>query len=182
MSATESLAQAYWNRLQMDRLKPNFWMSTEYIFRKGLVWERDGELEGWKEEPGDNTWFFPPTYANGLPEYNAEIYAGKVAPAFLQVRGQEKLDLEFLYDPLRFQDLSGPAWAVYRKNIRKYERRFPGRIDYRALEDGEKEADLERMLLKWTEGKEIWDAEVMASFVLFGRHRLVCSGTGSWWG
>ena len=83
------------------------------------------------------------------------------------------LDHQYVYDPYQFNNPEGKKWKTYRKNIRKFPERCPnvGPQVYHKLELGEQELEIEFMLLQWSEGKELYDPEVMVQFLFYGKNR-----------
>lgn len=128
----------YCQTLERFRLRPNFWMSDEYLIRSGLI-ERVEQNHVWWEEADDpGAYAIPPlntkTGAIGYPGPEPrfeEIWAGWFVNILKEqlpwgIALGRKIDLEFIYNPTDFLDLSGGNWKVFRKNIRKWPNRHPG--------------------------------------------------------
>ncbi len=150
----------YLRILERLRISPNFFMSAEYLDCKQLHWGYHGELWGCRE---DDAWFLPPLYldAGGSGAvwrlcYDVPCWAG-----LPDDRRGKFLDYEFIYDPSRFVDLSGPEWAVFRKNVRKWPARTKGHFEYRALCPGEAFEEVVSLLLVWAGTREVYDPETM---------------------
>jgi len=148
---------------------PNFWMSEEYIDKARLEWVKTSNgLSGFKDNYMDDEWFFPPIRGGNFV-LNENIYSG-----FLITNPPIKsnfLDYQFIYQSSNFLDLSGGKWAVFRKNIKKYQRRIRRDLHYRTLQPDEQTQRLEALLLKWAQDKKIYDPEVMVRFVMEGNNR-----------
>jgi len=166
----------FWALLEQSPLVPNFWMTEEYVQRKGLQWvEEDGEW-GWQElEEGG--WIFPPIHNTGPNlfgfDLKAPCWAGFLVKA-MDVswdQAMNMLDQQFIYDPKQFMDLTGSRWKVFRKNVRKYPDRFPGFLEYKSIQPGEYDLELTEMLLNWAGAKEVQDNEVMVDYLFNGNQR-----------
>lgn len=119
--------------LALARVVPNFVCSVGYLFAAGAkVEEEKGALV--VRIPGDvvGEWeiLLPPVgmardvygKGEGVVFPSAEIlwdFEGyDPGPGYVR----EFWDHEFIYDPYRFNDLSGGNWKVFRKNVRRFER------------------------------------------------------------
>ncbi len=159
--------QNYFQALRALGIAPNFWLSVEYIFRKGLEVVTDGDRWGLAE---DGDWFFPPLrisrYGFSL-DLDATYFCG-----FPGVRGiyNRPLDVQYIYNPREFLNLEGGKWKVFRKNVRKFANRFP-RVQYRQIGVNEYGKDSEALLFQWSEGKTLEDVDVLVDFALKGFNR-----------
>ncbi len=171
MTKTErKKALDYLKAVSDAKFLPNFWMSEEYIQKAGLHYVEMFGMEGFQDVPGD--WFFPPLFCS-LPVLRGNIYSGFLTDK-LRVCGKVAstfLDYQFIYQASDFDDLSGNKWKVFRKNIKKYERRVSGKLNYKPLEPGEQTQQVENLLLKWADGREVFDSEVFILFVMKGHNR-----------
>ncbi|GAG16016.1 unnamed protein product, partial [marine sediment metagenome] len=160
-------------------------MTVEYILHKELHWCRSGPVEGWKEDPDQLDWFFPPWNT----ETNKWDYRWKTWCGFLgdpmnhhDVEPSRVLDRQYIYDPAKFSNLDGSQWKVFRKNVNKWPARLPQGIGayYVPIKDDAYNDQIEELLLKWTEDRVVEDPEVMIKFLLMGRNRfaLVQAGRG----
>lgn len=166
----------FWEALEASpNLTPNFWMTEEYVQRKGLQWVEENGLWGWQEME-EGGWVFPPIdcskqfiHAPCWAGFSVSSEVGAVVGAFSQVA--RPLDFQFIYDPERFLDLTGSQWKVFRKNIKKYPERFPGFLEYKEIKPGEHDTDLTEMLLNWAGAKDIYDNDVMVDYLFNGNMR-----------
>ena len=153
-------------------LLPNWWMSEEYIDKSGLVWTEEGSLKGFKL-PNQSEWFFPPLISGNGFVYCSDIYSGFISDVIYP--DGIFLDLQFIYYPRDFLSLKGRKWKVFRKNIRKYPKRYSGclagRLAYMRIERTQCLVAIKELLLQWAEGREIFDNEVMVKFALAGKYR-----------
>ena len=170
----EAEKNEYLKALERFGIEPNFWCSQEYFDRAnwttkdymGYVWVVDSDVfrmlpsirlgDGTVNDTGLNCWA-------GL---QGEGVHGEV---------NQFLDYNFIYDPKRFLDLSGGAFQVFRKNSRKYPKRYGSGFytdRYHTVID---EGDVKDLFICWLEGKEgeIHDDEVMLDFLLNGNNRKV---------
>jgi hypothetical protein len=147
-------------------VEPNFFMSEEYLLHKRITPATQSNGLWGLVEDGEDGWFLPPLNGAGQLATGESVYAG-----LPNVAGSLFVDYQFIYDPQRFQDLSGGCWAVYRKNIRKWPRRSSVGYCYRELnsQDEDQVADL---LEVWCRGNSaIYDPEAIARAALFGQYR-----------
>jgi hypothetical protein len=93
------------------------------------------------------------------------------------------LDYEYIYDPKAFLSMEGGNWAVFRKNCRKWPKRFGNHLTYERISAypfrntawGREELDdvlgcwLESKLL----GKKIEDEKILIQYLRFGENRKV---------
>lgn len=171
----------YLNLVQSQNLTPNFWMSEEYIEKKGLVWCRDSKslLEGFKETSESNEWFFLPIYDSMFWFNSNAIYCG-----FLRQDNSPYqdifLDYQFIYDPKDFLNMEGHKWATFRKNVKKYpHRKTTGYPFYTNLYTDEDEDETKNEIIEfitnWSIRKEnkIYDPEILVKYALQGQHRKV---------
>ena len=161
----------YLQAVEKANQNPNFWMSKEYIQKAGLIWIEENGLSGYKINPKDNEWFFPPIDMN-TEQFNLKknIFCGFVLSDSDCIEGSF-LDFQFFYNPLAFLSMEGSHWDVFRKNIRKIPRRLKGELVYRPIE--EKDASkVTHLLIKWSDriGK-VQDHIVCTKYVLNGFNR-----------
>lgn len=156
-------------------LTPNFWMSAEYIRFAGLrAWEDDG---WWGlVDPDRSEWFFPPVLemSGYLEEHmGAQYYCG--LPREFPPPGGRKLDVQYIYHPEDFQNISGSRWHPFRKSLKHIRGTFkPHELEdaqhYRRLTNADN-PQVEKILASWSSGREIQDNETFIKFCLFGRRR-----------
>ena len=160
--------KGYWTRLQDLQVNPNFWMTKEYIQKAGLVFVQRKNFVGYIEE---GIWFLPPLdVETGLFNVGEPVYAG-----FPNIRSgildNVLLDFQYIYNSYYFKHMVGKKWSTFRRNVRKYPKRNPGILVYQQLREGDWEGSVEKLLLEWAEGKDLYDSEVLAKYVLQGENR-----------
>ena len=159
----------YLAAIQKAKHLPNFWMSLEYIELKGLKYSIDGGLRGFKD---NGEWYFPPLNALGELETSVPFYSSVVEDGKSQKTHFKVLDYQYIYDPKSFNNLQGKQWKAFRRNIRKYPARSGGALVYRPLTDSLEDSEAaETLLLKWADGRELFDNELLIQFVLMGKNR-----------
>jgi hypothetical protein len=147
-----------------QRINPNFFCSEPYLYHSGAdihitsdwVWvEAEGKClfppvmrgEGIKVIPVDYIW--------------SDFGGGGID---LSEWGKEFLDWEYIYDPLRFYDLSGGCWRSFRKNHLKW-----SKINDWAYVDilPQAEGDHLKLLGVWLEKRQdcVEDAELIVKFL-----------------
>jgi len=171
MEPKEKEEEIYWNQIK-KRDNPNFWMTDPYVKYKRLVFVQEDTLLGYKEDVNLNEWFFCPfDIRKDSFDLNQNVFCG--FPNQKNCLGNSIfLDYQYIYDSKNFKDLSGNKWQVFRKNSKKYRRRFEGNFDYRLLKEGEREEEIENLILGWSEKeKEIYDSEVMIDYLFFSDFR-----------
>lgn len=168
---------AYLTAAERNNLSPNFWMSEEYLTCGGFVEvEENGWI--WVMEPGQlEQAFLPPIALDpgkgmGLPP-RMSVWASPVnfAPVLAETYAREFLDWEYVFHPADFLHMEGGAWAVFRKNSRKWERNRTG-VRYGPLPTS-MGLSVASVLRDWFDAadREVQDADAMIKFVLEGEHR-----------
>lgn len=181
---------AYLRLARQLGIRPNFWLSREYLSIQDVSVEAEGGAFWIQEE--DWT-LFPPLPLSGewgAPEYplpqGMRIWSDFDNLALGDVINF--LDWEYVYDSNRFQDLVGGGWATFRKNARKWERGKKWRYTYEPPPDDA----ITTLLTDWLahrsqdESEPVEDHESLLWFVfqgswrafLFDRDRLV--GVNVW--
>jgi len=161
----------YWLHLRQKKIEPNFWVSDEYIERKGLVWTRLGHLSGYTDDDGG--WFFPPLFE----EENVLIHTGaKWWSSFLDASEGEALDRQYIYRHEEFLcDLSGQRWANFRKNTNTFLRAHSD-LQYVPMSvlGSTLDEKIETLLMAWADRKDsIYDPDILVDYVLNGNHRWI---------
>lgn len=174
------LAWEYLKKAQSKDYIPNFWMSEEYIQKRGLVWTsiKTG-WEGFVDPDNPDEWFFPPikSHTNDFPhkqEYSLHsIYSTFVYKEIPPALCFRFLDWQFFYDPIEFTLMVGSHWSVFRKNVRKYPARCSRGIglNYIPMKGKEHYKKIESLLLKWSDGRELYDPEVLVRYAFEGGQR-----------
>jgi hypothetical protein len=169
-------------------VEPNFWMSTEYIKKAGLLTADDAEWI-WVEdaESDDMLMVFPPMdiVRETMPMDPAErmMSGSKIwsdVVGFNPPPGKldpEDLDWEFLYNPEQFQKMDGKDWAVFRKNCRKWPK--DREWFYQTVGDFTRphptEGEIMELFAEWVQNKGpdtfIYDLETMVLFLKEGTYR-----------
>lgn len=173
----------YIDSLQKLKVDPNFWISEEYFQKAGLIEKKDGGSI-WIEDEG--TMVFPPLVWDSSLIFPEKIWSdfSDFNPAYFQHYREEFLDYEYLYDPKDFLEMRGKKWMVFRKNSKKFPRRYGKDIFYESISEyivkkGEEETqkDLIQLLSGWLKerNEEIQDSDVMVEYVLNGERRWVLS-------
>jgi len=156
----------------------NFWCSVEY-------WEKAGwrliELGEGVCGIGDSDGLcLPPVGLSGvLPQESWESYGiGEVWALFPGMEGSEFLDWNLFYRPQDFLSMKGKRWMKFRKNARKFPRRWSGgALEYRRLERGEAEDQLVTLLYQWSERfPALYGEDELVNFVLYGENREALFG------
>lgn len=164
----------YLEALEKFNIEPNFWCSDEYFEKAGWEVVAKAGLAGVLD--GDGFLMLPllDLVTGGMFGLTTGVWAG------LGDETGKFLDYNFIYNPKRFQDLSGGDFQVFRKNSRKFINRNPDKkmhyIDVNQT-DGNLIAALPDILCNWLEGKPedvvIQDDEVLLSYLNEGRNRKV---------
>lgn len=176
---------SYLNLIQQKKIEPNFWCSEEYFARAGWV-DYEDQNQIWMVD-GEDATMLPPidlgpdgiwgaTYDGGiwadLPTYIPNFPAPHTRKTFL--------DFNFIYDPKQFVDMAGGKWATFRKNVRKFPKRCKAKaLNYYQLPPDEPHhyddwyaSQLNEIVGDWGGGrKEIYDADVIISYLLNGLNR-----------
>lgn len=170
------MASDFLTRMRTEKIEPNFWCSEEYFRHAGFEERTEGDLI---LVSGDGWLIFPPvpthpgiSLSEERSQHLAPIWSdfpGTTIPGRTPVR----LDLEFIYDPKAFLNLSGRRWLTFRKNSRKWPREY-SRHTYRELVEADKD-EVIRVFVAWLETRgmeeEVQDGDVMYQFVVDGEHR-----------
>ena len=140
----------YERRLQLGGWEPNFFVSREYV--TASRWEV-GNAGGVLAVFDGDQMMLPPVDEGGLlirgnPWADYEGYQGDGE--------QELMDVQFIYDPISFEDLSGGKREVFRKNTRKFAKAHPGLV-YREAESVDEL--LSSFGLWLDEEREVYDVE-----------------------
>lgn len=158
-------------------LDPNFWCSVEYFQKAGWREYLGNDQVLVKDQSGE---FMLPclSLTAAVPSFPTDakriwsdlpLFADYGLSAWAE---PEPLDWEFIYDPQQFLNLSGGAWATFRKNIRKWPRENQGWV-YAPLTDQDELAIVD-VTTEWLAGVKdstIHDDEVMLSYLFTGEHR-----------
>lgn len=190
-------------------VEPNFWLSLEYLWLHAddlhFNTLKDSQGRTWAvvsegQDDGTALALFPPVPTHPLPPlpplpgaapcFRAEpptvpllmpTWSDFRYPKMDARKGTgEMLDLEYLYDPSQFADLSGGRWATFRKNSRKWPNENPDHVYETARREDFEE--MVEVLVKWlghlVADQVIHDDSTLLRFMKFASNRKVlrCGG------
>jgi hypothetical protein len=156
----------YLKRSEQLKIDPNFFVSSSYF------WHFEAECyqsEGWIWVEVEGECLFPPLPVedagcpHSLPVTSVwSDFHNLIHPIRQGVASF--LDWEYIYDPQRFNDLSGGQWFSFRKNSRKWPNRNPD-WTYREPEESDYP---EGVLVEWLERhlSNAQDPEIVSSYTL----------------
>ena len=174
-----SNSSLYLDKLKEFEIEPNFFCSLEYFQKSGCqeshnnlilgVWDAEGNallpmidlnhksLHGYI--PDNGIWA-------DLPGYQPLYYN--------QATGQSRfMDYQYIYDPKQFLDMQGGQWAVFRKNSRKFPRRYgEDRLQFATDMDPFRVEVFSTDVIKNFDVDTIYDPAVMIRYLFFGMNRL----------
>ena len=176
------MSSLYLRILEQHNIVPNFWMSEEYFEKAGLEERNEKGLVGIYDVGVPicpllriETGYATPSTATDFVWSDFEDFTG--------YEGWEKepLDLEYVYDPREFIRMEGGQWQVFRKNSRKFPRRYNKEVYYLTYEQAvawksdseihDKIVGLATTWLDYSNQKTIEDGLVLEKYLLFGRNR-----------
>jgi len=170
-------AYEYLRTLSNRGRRPNFWTSAEYFNRAG--W-RDNSFDGWvwiEDESGKC--MLPPLIQRGAtPQTQFPMgidYVWSDFPNWGQPDWNKWfLDFEYLYRPKSFHKMEGKRWMKFRKNIRKWPRSLPDKIEPEYTFATPIKSNVEELFVEWMgtfgEGLSFYDPDVMADYVFHPPH------------
>jgi len=164
----------YLKAIEESQAIPNFWMSEEYITRKGLIIKETPRVWGLVEaDDPDGPWFFPPFYCvNNAPgDLSTKWWAG-IPGDIWEHNGESFLDYQFIYDPRNFKTLEGHHWRAFRREAIKWpdsHGAYGKDYTYGCMFDSQE--GVGDLLLKWAGDREVFDVEVMIDYALHGACR-----------
>jgi hypothetical protein len=175
----------YLAALQRFKVKPNFWCSSEY-FKHAEFNEVIVEISGGQkvclvtDEDGDAV--LPPFNLNAGRMYPLVPKGGIWAdlegfmPKNPAGRGVRFLDFNYIYDPAAFQEMKGKCWMVFRKNSRKFPRRYEGGhlVWVEEVSEG-----VEKFASSVLSFDLVHDADVVLRYLFKGENRLFLLDEGS---
>jgi hypothetical protein len=173
----------YLKALREFDIEPNFWCSEEYFkhaeFCEFIRTLPDGdELSVVVTDPDDEHAVFPLfnlTQGRVHPVVpGGGIWADLVGfqPNPLPSRGPKFLDYNYIYDPKEFQEMRGKKWMTFRKNSRKFPRRYgEHKVAWLPLRPREEISAFASEVLSFMPD-EIHDAEVLLKYLFDGENRL----------
>jgi hypothetical protein len=175
----------YLTTLEQFNIQPNFWCSREYFekasFHEKEVYVFEERAEALFVLDSEDSVILPP-----LNLTNGEIYQ------FIPIVGiwadlvgfnpkktvfpkwkMKFLDYNYIYDPAEFKEMKGRKWTTFRKNSRKFPRRYGEEnlvwADFIPVEEEIKEFAGE--VLERISSDFIHDAHVMLRYLLNGENR-----------
>jgi hypothetical protein len=161
---TKQEIKAYLKRAEELDIDPNFYLSESYLsLTKAKCWSRFGWI--WIEEGG---WcLFPPlpmtTLAFMSPPNDLKRIWSDFEGKYPDHYHSKYLDLEYIFNPTHFNDMSGGNWETYRKNVRKWPK-ANANWEYKAASE---EQEVQILLGEWIEAKQdyIQDPELIIDYV-----------------
>lgn len=147
---------------------PNFFMSEPYLQLSGVrVLQKGGYIY-----LQDRHWcLFPPI---PMGEVDLDHYPVKrIWSTYLQEEPFEInrcdysfLDYNYIFDPQNFTRMEGHRWETFRKNCRKWPRKY---TDWQYTSTPPKAAQVGFLIAKWLEAKkhDVHDGELLARFAFF---------------
>jgi hypothetical protein len=179
---------AYLSLLEKSHTIPNFFISEEYRKKSGIIEKQDSEyvywyMGGWVITPpinkitGETLHIFNPLFTSVWSDFPDWIMPGLTTSKFL--------DYEFIFDPKSFLKMEGGEWQTFRKNCKKFPRRFQkGLLSYDSIDKlyclkGVKciEERLKQVMIDWLDSMgpntEIQDDDVMIKYLLHGKNRKI---------
>ncbi|HUV84158.1 MAG TPA: hypothetical protein VMV86_00530 [Methanosarcinales archaeon] len=168
----------YLSQAKINNKLPNFWMSEEYVDKARLKLVEISPLETFSfvselsliENKEDTFQYFFPPYNKELNLFY-EFVSCYCSFIDNETKDTSFLDYQYIYKPEDFLDLSGSKWRVFRKNIKKYPEKYPGKLQYVPIIGDILQNDIEDLILKWSEGRTIYDTEVFIRYVFEGENR-----------
>lgn len=172
----------YLKLLESFKITPNFWCSAEYFKKAGL------------QERYDKNWIYiwdPENEITVLPPLNKNFGSGPIRnesewahrfwadfpnyfPGNDYVPGF--LDFNYIYDPKNFLKMDGSKWAVFRKNTKKFPKRYEKKLQYVTssfLIEDYYENSITSLFLSWIESRRnnVQEAEVLFEYANSGSQR-----------
>ncbi len=170
----------YLELLEKSNITPNFYCSNEY-FHKAKLHEEESEIAPILFVLDKDWAVFPPINIETLQLSETVLFGQRIWSDFLEWKPintnwkSEFLDLEYIYNSKDFLKMEGGGWSVFRKNCRKWSRRFgDGNLTYDWVHMYHHFDNLTELLSSWLEKKgeeKIEDDEVMESYVFEGKNR-----------
>lgn len=169
----------YLETLKALKVAPNFFCSDEYFEKAGIT--ETIRPDGWICLNDENWLVSPPihpTKGAGWPgDVSHQIWCDFDLFGYNLDAQSEFLDYEYIYDPKRFLRMEGKQWAVFRKNVRKFPKRYPLMLKYIAATPYSFWESLKGLLINWLVNRSseevIQDDEVMKKYVLHGNNRKI---------
>jgi len=168
----------YMDLLEQFSIEPNFWCSVDYCSAAG--WKAQKTTNWISISDGDE--FMLPTLSTavGLGSQVYPVWAMLDDPNIDYKKALKFLDYEYIYDPKSFHQMEGKSWSTFRKNVRKFPKRYPEPIMYQSLDI---HADvITDLLINWLshrpEEEEIQDFEVMQYYITRNHNRKILIDEG----
>lgn len=176
----------YLHSLEKMGIVPNFFCSEEFKLRAGIQELTKG---GWVYWDWDGMVVHPPLPIGEKFSCPTSDIANTIWSDFENLSAPPNytpkfLDYEFIFDPQSFLHMEGGHWQVFRKNCRKFPRRFQDNLKYdwisRYVEEFgsfKAETELNGLFIEWLKSKpkdeEIQGDEIMANYLQHGANRKV---------
>lgn len=157
----------YLIRAQELNITPNFFLNRTYLELSNVnCWEQNEWI--WIQ---DGLWtMFPPLSLNLSDPFETYI-PKKINKIWSDFEGfnfwtKYFLDYEYIFDPVKFNDMKGGDWAVFRKNSRKWQR---NNVNWEYISDYLNREEAFEFVGNWIERKqdEIEDAELLAKYAIY---------------
>lgn len=174
----------YLELLEKGSITPNFWCSEEYFDKAKLTEVYDSGTWGILDQ--DWGLMFPLLDSiGGYFERIVEPDVDKIWSDFPEWKpkgwNSKFLDYEYIYDPKIFLHMEGGDWATFRKNCRKWPRRFGnGNLIYGWISSFSyfsPKDELSDVLISWLENKSsedmVMDSEVLVKYLFHGQNRKI---------
>lgn len=147
----------YWTAIKNSGLQPNFWCSEEYWAAAGWTVR---ERKWWEIRDQEENLMLPAITSDGM------VLSLSSWSTLIGQGGNHFLDWNYMYDPKNFSSMLGGTWSKFRKNCRKWPRRYS--FDWRHPE----QADM-KLVENWaTEKARIQDWEVLAWYCTNAKNQL----------
>jgi hypothetical protein len=167
------MTNEYIQRMKYLGIEPNFFCSEEY-FKKADFEEEWNDRAFWYSYEGDI--MLPPIIS--YPEFyesTDKIWLGLDGIDLPKGWIREFFDYEFIYDPRNFLQMSGGDWATFRKNIKKFPKRYDKVVEYYLQEDySPTDEEITELFISWLNSDKdsgIHDPDIIFEYLLRGRNR-----------
>lgn len=166
-----SLKILYLNLIRIYGIDPNFFISSTYLSQEGIKAYMENNWV-WLEESGQPLFPALPLYMTKESDvwdfpYVKDYWCGfdgDVGNEWMRLKDKQFLDYQYLYDPKNFINLSGGKWESFRKNVRKFLKRYHN-YAYNTKRDYD---DVRILLGEWLKKhrENVQDAEFIINCIL----------------
>jgi len=165
----------YLQSLEKFNITPNFLCSHEYFTKAGYCGRSNSRYVGIYDT--DDLLVLPLIdlllgRIHSIIPYGG-IWAGLPGfdPGYHPEHKKVFWDLQYIYNPKDFEDMSGKKWATFRKNSRKFLARYPYRTKWVNKISDDKIEDFANAAIMVIKDNSIHDVEVMITYLMEGKHR-----------